>query len=275
MNGAPKQPLSPIAYAIIALVGFIVGIGLLLFYVYQVPQLIEGGIANQVFYVLLLPWGLASAGFLFGTMRSYARLRNKRLGTSIELGGPVVVFCLVVWGGFTLIPQTESFDLTVRLREADDQGKLIAAGKVIVDLDSDRRIGEIDSKGEANFKEIPQKFWGAEIKIHPQVEGYEETSIPVTVKSKSRTIDLELKREQPLSMFTGTVVPAPGLKKQIKLFVDGAKGEGQADDFGRFEFSVKGKEGEAIRLKVYADGQLVYDDYQTLPGPVTLRLRKP
>jgi len=275
MNGSPRQPSSPRAYTTIALVGAIIGIGLLLFYVYQVPRLIEGGITNQFFYVLLLPWGLVCAVFLFGTMRSYAQFNHKKLGTSIELGGPVVVFCLVVWGGFTLIPQVEPFDLTVRFHEADGRGNLITAGKVFVDLDSDRRTGEIDSKGEANFKEIPHKFWGTQIKIHPQVEGYEETSIPVTVKSKSRTIDLELKRDQPLSMLRGTIVPPPGPKKQIKLFVDGAKGEGQADDLGRFEFSVKGKEGEAIRLKVYADGQVVYDDYQTLPGPVTLLLRKP
>ncbi len=274
MNGSPRQPLSPIAYATIALVAAIVGIGLLLVYVYEVPRLIEGGITNQVFYVLLIPWGLTCAVCLFGAMRSYARFTNKQLGT-LTMGGPVVVFCLVVWGGFTLIPQVESFDLTVRLHEVDGRGKLLTAGKVIVDLDSDRRTGEIDSKGEANFKEIPQKFWGTQIKIHPQVEGYEETSIPVTVKSKSRTIDLGLKREQPLSMLRGTIVPPPGPKKQIKLFVDGAKGEGQADDLGRFEFSVKGKEGEVIRLKVYADGQVVYDDYQTLPGPVTLLLRKP
>lgn len=275
MNGSPKQLLSPMAYVIIALFGASLGIALLLFYVYQAPRLIEGGTTSQVFYVLLILLGLSCAAFLFGAMGSYAQFSHKQLGTSIELGGAVVVFCLVVVGGFRLIPQVESFDLTVRLHEADSRGNLITAGKVFVDLDSDHRTGEIDSKGEANFKEIPQKFWGTQIKIHPQVEGYEETSIPVTVKSKSRTIDLELKREQPLSMLRGTIVLPPGPKKQIKLFVDGAKGEGQADDLGRFEFSVKGKEGEVIRLKVYADGQVVYDDYQTLPGPVTLLLRKP
>lgn len=251
------------------------GMGLLVVYVYLVPRLIEGGIRNQVYYLFLVLWGLICAVVLFGVMRSNARFSDKRRGTFIELRGPAVVFFFVVGNGLYLIPQAESFDLTVRFHEADDQGKVVTTGKVFMDLDSDRRIGEINSSGEANFKEIPQKFWGAEIKIHPQVEGYEETSIPVTVKSKSRTIDLGLKRERPLSMLRGTIVAAPGPKKQIKLFVDGAKGEGQVDDFGRFEFSVKGKEGEVIRLKVYADGQLVYDDYQTLPGPVTLLLRKP
>jgi hypothetical protein len=44
-----KQPLSAWAYAIIAGIGLVLGMGLLLFYVYRVPKLIESGAQNQVF----------------------------------------------------------------------------------------------------------------------------------------------------------------------------------------------------------------------------------
>jgi hypothetical protein len=49
-------------------------------------------------------------------------------------------------------------------------------------------------------------------------------------------------------------------------------GDGRPDPLGRFDFPVRGKGGERIRLKVYVDGQLRYDEYQTLPGPITLRV---
>jgi hypothetical protein len=52
----PQQNVSALAYAVCALIGLLVGIGLLLFYVYQVPKMIESGVQNQVFYLLLLPW---------------------------------------------------------------------------------------------------------------------------------------------------------------------------------------------------------------------------
>ncbi len=74
------QPLSGQGYAIIALAGLVIGIGLLFFYVYQVPRLVESGVQNQVFYLLLIPWALACAAFPFGSMRSYARFTHKHLG---------------------------------------------------------------------------------------------------------------------------------------------------------------------------------------------------
>src|SRR5215831_2134955 len=76
-----SKPLSGLTYAVISLVAGALGVGLLLFYVYQVPKLIASGSQSQVFYVLLIPWGLTCAGFLFGVMRSYARFSYKHLGS--------------------------------------------------------------------------------------------------------------------------------------------------------------------------------------------------
>lgn len=90
-----KQPLPAWAYVWISLAGFLLGIGLLFLYIFKAPDLVQQGIEKSVFYVLLLPLGLAAAAFLFGAMRAYARYTGKVLSGKLEIIGPAVVFFLV------------------------------------------------------------------------------------------------------------------------------------------------------------------------------------
>jgi hypothetical protein len=50
--------------------------------------------------------------------------------------------------------------------------------------------------------------------------------------------------------------------------------EAKVDLLGRFELPVAGREGDSVRIRIYAGRELVYDDRQTLPGPVTLKLHR-
>jgi hypothetical protein len=270
----PTQPLPAMAYAIIALAGFAFAIGFTLFYVYQVPKLVQSGAQGQIFYLLLIPWAISCAAFLFGAMRSYARLTSKHLGNFLELGGPVVLFCLVVVGGFKLVPLTpETFDLTVRPYSAAGRDPIITSGKVTIDLDNDRRPASVGPNGEADLKGIPARFKGATINILPQVDGYEEQW--QEHKLDGHVLDLPLVRAAPsVTVLTGLIIPPPGNARNIKILVDGQKGEASPDKFGRFEINVTGKANDRVRLRVFADGKQVYDDFQVLPGPVTLKLHK-
>src|SRR5215472_9480995 len=99
-----KQELSARNYVFIAALGLILAAAFTVFYIYQVPQLVRGGVQGQVFYLLLIPCALSCAAFLFGAMKSYARFTHKHLGNFLELGGPVVLFCLVLVGGFKQVP---------------------------------------------------------------------------------------------------------------------------------------------------------------------------
>ena len=270
MNPAqPSQPLSGRAYGLITLIGLICGVGLLFFYVYQVPRLVESSAQNQVYYLLLIPWALSCSAFLFGAMRSFARFTHKRIGSALELGGPVVLFCLVVAGGFKLVPSSaETFDLAVRARSKDSP--LITSGQITLDLPGLPRAS-ISPDGEANFKGLSARFKGSRIRILPQVEGYEKQW--QSFKLTGGVVDLSLVREAPpMTLLTGSIIIPSGVRNKIKILVDGQKSEATPDQFGRFELSVSGKAGDRVRLKVYARGDLVYDDYQILPGPVMLKL---
>jgi len=287
--GAPHEPppLSAGVYALIALAGLAIGIGLLFFYVYQVPKLIESGVQNQIFYLLLIPWALACAAFLFGAMKSYARFTHQHLGSYLELGGPVVLFCLVMTGGFKLVPAAPAtFDLTVRPRSADGRDPIIISGKITIDLDTDRRTEAIGSNGEADFKGVPPRFQGATLKILPQVEGYEKQW--QRHKLHGNVLELPLVRPtSPMTRLAGSIEPPPANWKELRVTVDGQTNEGKVDKLGRFVLDVNGKDGERVRLKIYAarpanttsataEGQeIVYDDFQVPPGPVTLKLHTP
>src|SRR5580693_6830864 len=61
------------------------------------------GLTGNLYYLVLLPMGLAAAVFLFGVLRSYARYSGKQLGGMLELSGPIVAFVLVVILGFVLV----------------------------------------------------------------------------------------------------------------------------------------------------------------------------
>ena len=50
--------LSALGYAFLSLVGLAIGIGLLNYYVDRVPALVQNGVENRVFYILLIPSGI-------------------------------------------------------------------------------------------------------------------------------------------------------------------------------------------------------------------------
>jgi hypothetical protein len=226
----------------------------------------------QVYYLLLIPWALACAAFLFGAMRSYGRFTHKHLGNALELGGPVVLFCLVLVGGFKLVPSApETFDLTVRAHSEDDKEAMVASGRVTIDFDTDRRTEPLNSIGEANFKGIAPKFQGATLRILPEVEGYEQKW--QRHKLHGNVLELPLVRaSRPVSHLIGSIVPPPTNWKVLRVIVNGQPGESKVDELGRFDLEVQGKDGDRIRLRIYAGGKLIFDRDETVPGPLTLTL---
>jgi len=270
----PDQPLPTASYVRIAILLGVVCIGTLCLYVFLIPWLTEAGIQNQVFYLVLVLWGLFCAAFLNGVMRTYARVRQDYRGIKWELGGPAAIAFLLVWGGFRLVPPTpELFDLTVRPYGADGVGSIISSGKITIDLDNDRRSEAISSKGEADFKGIPAKFRGATVGVLPQVDGYKQ--VWQRLKLKGTVLDVTLQRAPPpVTRLTGSIIPPPKDWARLRIMVDGQAGEGKVDELGRFDFQVNGRDGDTIRLKIYDDTKLVFDDYQTLSGPLTLTLHR-
>jgi hypothetical protein len=268
-SASAKQPLSAAKYAVIAAVGLAVAISFTFFYIRLAPSLNSSGDQDRVFYLLLIPWALSCAAFLFGAMRGYARLTHKRLGSSLELGGPVVLFCLVLVGGFKLVPSSlDTFDIAVRASGPDKP--LITSGEIVLDVGGSLQHQRIGPDGEATFRGISARMKGASVRVLPQVEGYEQAWVPE--KLEGATINLALTATHPTIVLTGSIIPPSIQGTTIRIVVDGQQDEAEPDSYGRFRISVSGKPGDAVRLKVFCNGALAKMDDYVLPGPVTIVL---
>ena len=109
-----------------------------------------------------------------------------------------------------------------------------------------------------------------QIKVLAQVPGYEDQWLTPRVEGNVLNVDLDSTPET--TALTGSLVPPPEKGHKIQIVVDGQEGTASSDELGRFKLLVNGRPGDRVRVKVYEDGKMVYDDYQVLPGPATLLL---
>lgn len=259
-KSSSNQPLPAMAYVAIALVGLLLALGFTFFYVYQVPKLLEGGAQGQVFYLLLIPWALSSAAFLFGAMRAQAHFTHRQRGSFLELGGPVVLFCLVLLGGFKLVPPgPETFDFAVRAYSADSP--LITSGQITLELPG-LPHANIGQDGEANFKGMPAKLKGNAIRVLPQVEGYEEKWL--TPVAEGNVLTVELERVHPTFAQKATLIPPPVKGKTVQIRVDGQKIDAVPDELGGFTFIASGKPGDRVLVEVFVNHELSSSGYYVL-----------
>lgn len=267
-----NQPLSAMAYAAIALVGLLFALGFTFFYIYRVPALVESGTQGQIFYLLLIPWALSSAAFLFGAMRSYAQFANKHLGSFLELGGPVVLFCLVVAGGFKLVPPApETFDLAVRAHSSE--APLITSGQITLDLPG-LPHANIGQDGEANFKGVSAKLRAKPVRVLAKVDGYEEKWLTPTLDGN--ILNVELERAHPTFDQKATLDPAPLKGTKVQIRIDGKKIELGLDELGGFTFTANGKLGDRVLVEVFVNQELAASDYYVLSTrPINIHWANP
>jgi hypothetical protein len=237
----------------------VIAIGQFIFFVKLTPKLLPAEVLHQSFYIVLLPWALICAIFLFAGLESYARVTYKDMNTGIRLGGPAAVFFLVLVGSW-FVPRTDTFDLTIRPHGPGQP--LITTGKIRVEFGNFGPVQDLNNNGEADFKGIAFKFWGTSVRILPIVTGYREEYQQVLIDKAA--IDLNLQQAPaPETILRGRIVPIPQ-RSDILVFVQGEIKAESPDSKGRFAFTVHKKVDDLVRVTVCRDGKAVYDEYQRL-----------
>jgi len=156
-------------YLSISTIGLIAGLFISWYLLTNPGLLAPNNAAAKAYYVLLLVLGLAVAAFLFGAMKSTARLTGTQFGAAYEFGGPAAISILVVIGGFYLTRPPEDFGLTIRLHAGDpitDATETWAR----VDLGARRDERLFSRDGEVQFSGLPAR--------------YLETDLPIEIISK-------------------------------------------------------------------------------------------
>jgi hypothetical protein len=173
---------------------------------------------------------------LFGVLRSYARYKVKYLGNNLELGGPAVIFALVIFGGFYFGSPQDTFDITVYVKGPDGQILKRASGRIYIEINAEaetfRRDKSLASDGEVIFKNIPSKFQNTKISVRPEgVKGYEQKQQDFTLEGENY-IELKLIRPGPMRLI-GRVVPKI---QGVKVVVEGGGRRGNNRRVREFRF---------------------------------------
>ncbi|MFC0773649.1 TIR domain-containing protein [Terrimonas alba] len=189
LNEKLINPSAARGYIAIAVIGFIVS----LFAIYYYLNFIQGKVNDQadqrVFYLILIIFGIAASAVIFGVMNSYATLRGEQFNTKFKLAGPIVGVVLTVFGGFYL-PHREAVK-TITIRVFDKNKNPVMQGDVKVYLKEYIRNQSIDKMGQALFTGIPAGASESKIKIEVSSPGYATRQFD-TVMNRSGVIELTL-----------------------------------------------------------------------------------
>jgi SEFIR domain len=226
-------------YALISLISFLCGVVLLILMIWKAELLSRLGLAGNLYYLVLLPMGLAAAGFLFGVLRSYARFSGKQLGGMLELGGPIVAFLLVLILGFVLVKPATTFPFTVYVHGERGAHDLVLkdSGYVYLDLGGYRQKEPIGENGQAIFLGIPPTFRGQEVPIGVEAGAFElsdpkqkcrldGSSIYLSVQRKAGHLSGRVQDEKD-NAIPGAIIHVAGLSATT-------------DSEGHFEFVIPG-----------------------------------
>jgi hypothetical protein len=251
-----RQPLTAMQYALISLAGILIAIFLMFFFIYKAQDLVQNGISEKIFYILLIPFGLAASAFIFGAMKSFASYKGQHLNGTLELGGPILLFIMVVAGGFKLIPSEASFSSTVYLRDKLHRTVIKNQGSLSVTIGDEVTTENIDQNGAITLKKIPANFLNKEVPVELDASGWEMdqggTTALVKLTNESETV--VIRKDSSLARVDVIVKdaenePVPGV--QLTLLDIRAL----TNERGEYHFIIpEEKQADSLPLRLYKAG---------------------
>jgi hypothetical protein len=268
MSSKPKQPGS-LTWVYITGAGFAISLvaAILLMAFADRTTLPDG-----LYYLILVPLGLAAAAFLFGALRGYAKYSGQVLSGNLELRGPAVLFLLVVVLGMYANRATE-FSLTVRVHGPGGAADVLKEGALTVYLGNVQRTSQIGGDGEAIFNGVPASMIGQKARVLASVRGYELASTDSVMIPESGVIEIAMNRRSFQTTVRGTVVdesgePVSGATIDINsgMVVD------TSDASGNFSAVIPLEAGTVVNAVARRASYRAYDFPLTVSDSVPLRI---
>ena len=247
-------------YAVLSLCSFLFFLLLLALLLWKAERLVALGITGNLYYVVLVPLGLSAAAFLFGALRSYAQYRGKQFGGVLELGGPVVLFLLVLILGFWLPKPASNFPLTVYVYGPGGPHDLIlrGSGYVMLDIGGERKKRPVGNDGEAVFSEIPANFRGQEVPIALDADGYELVDAHQKAELTQDNVYVEVRKKP--GRIRGYVHDDKG-RPLAKVSIEVAGLAASTDAVGYFDLTIPGDRlRPSLTLNAVASGFAPWSD---------------
>jgi hypothetical protein len=230
-----------------------------IFCIYYYLHYIQGNVAEQVsqqvFYLILILFGISASAIVFGVMNSIGTLKGEYSGTKYYLTGPVVGVLLVVLGGFWL-PHNQGKG-TLSIRVMNERHLPVTNGKVILYVSQYTREQLIDKTGLAIFSDINPDELRDKIKLDISSDGYARHMFDTLLKNPG-SIDVIL-TEMRLIHIAGKVTDADEMPiPDVAIMVDGSRYFGKSISDGSYAFDIVDYSiGDVINLvsshKAYRD----------------------
>lgn len=238
------------------------------------PNITGMGITKSIYYIVLVPVGLASAAFLFGALRSSAKYSGKSSYGSIELTGPVVIFCLVVIGGFYFGSPESEFLLTVRTSVSGEPEKILKNGSVLLDIGDLRLDKKLNENGEVFFAGVSSRFLGKTINVIPQIKGYRTKGSNLIIIPESRIIYLELEERKDSTLLRGIVISDKGnAVDSVLIDIESGLASAITDERGLFTMIIPAAKGETVLLTAIKHGTTGYREFIIIPDKGSIEVR--
>jgi len=251
--------------------------GILIFFGKQLAEL---GITGNIYYIILVPLGFSSAAFLAGAMKSYASFTSNESITygKLQLTGPIVIFALVVGGGFIMpnYNKKEAFDLKMRIVSNGQPMNALNEGTVTLYIGKEPKTVNIH-EGEVAFYNIPEKYHNRKVRIVPSIKNYQlADSNEVLISKNEDYVDIHVTRTQE-SMSTlvrGSVLDRKNMAVAHAL-LDFSSGLATCytDPHGNFSLTVPLPSGEKTQLKIVTDGITRFNEVVTISSTIPIDLR--
>ncbi len=209
------------------------------------------------YYITLVIVAFASSLALFALQKSFASYESTSQYGTLKLGGPVVVFFLVIIGGYYL--PKNNFDLTVNVY--DSKTGAITNGAIVLNLDDKKEERLLDNNGQATFKKILSEYRDKTASIEPKIKNYPSTAIEVSIPNKENVLNITLDRNVDSTMIHGTVIDNKNkLVKDAMLSFMGGKVKTATDATGAFEVYLPVAEGAESGVIIVINDSIVYND---------------
>ncbi|WP_295717031.1 carboxypeptidase-like regulatory domain-containing protein [Mucilaginibacter sp.] len=274
MSVETNKTVSPLSWVIIT------GLGFVLFVAAAVILMIfsnkAANLSPQVYFFLLVFVALIASGFLFGALKAHAKYSGNVNNGTLELGGPAVIFCLIIYFGLKLSPQADSFNIKFIVFGDESKNELVNGGvlKVLFNKPDSARI----ENGVVTFTELPTNLLGKTISVTPAVIGYYRQSQQVTIPIDGRTpIEVHLKKQAESLTISGLVVDMQGQPvPNVLIVLANGLYKTSADNLGNFRFILPVKDGTEFPVRVYREKKLRYNNTQIFSSkiPLTLQLKE-
>ena len=176
-------------YGITAIIGLVVSISLAYYYLQYIRGKENDAADQGSFYFILVLFGIAVSGLVFGVMNSYAFFKVAKQDARLKLAGPAVGVILILLGGFYLPSKMTEKNITIRV--FDWKKHPLTQGDVKIYLKEYIRTQSIDKLGQALFTGIPAGMGQSKMKIEVSSPGYTTRSFDTLINS-SKPLELVL-----------------------------------------------------------------------------------